>query len=182
MRTSTPGPLCAHGYPADIAAAECVRCAEHAPAVRVVEHPQAPTTRWHGTDTTLGPVVKVTLTTLLVVPPLILLYALRFAHSYLGNVFFIAPIGVFLVVDTVFLPQLWAPGRLRRVPISPRPSIHTGAMPSRMRDDQPATERFRLRTGRMEAFSDGIVAIAITLLVRRIRERRHRHRAPSGGS
>ena len=71
---------CDHGYEIEAASRECARCADR-PVPLPRAEPRFPQTRWHATDTTLGPRVKVTITLALVVPLLVMVYALHLAFQ-----------------------------------------------------------------------------------------------------
>jgi hypothetical protein len=92
---------CEHGYEAGI---ECPRCSISwsTPARAVVSR-----TRWHGTDTTMGPKAKLSLTIALVLSMLVCLYGLALAFKYEGNIYFALPLGVLAVVSAVVLPDVW---------------------------------------------------------------------------
>ncbi len=113
-RAIPSGPMeCDHGYPREVAPSECPRCADRSNMTRVVAPPRQLQTRWHASTTTFGPFVKVIVTIVLVVPPLLMAIALTYAHSHPGNVFLIVPIAGFVMVDVQLLPALWEPGRRR---------------------------------------------------------------------
>jgi hypothetical protein len=75
--------------------------------------PRVPQTRWHKTDTTLGPVAKVTITVLVIVPILVMLNAIRFASDHPERAILIVPIGGLAVFAVQFLPVLWERGGRR---------------------------------------------------------------------
>ena len=111
-RAPDPGiETCDHGYGIEAARTECARCADR-PVQAEARATRFPQTRWHGTDTTLGPRVKVAVTAALVVPVLVMLDLLRFAHERPVLTLLMIPISGLLVFDVQFLPHLWAPGRL----------------------------------------------------------------------
>jgi len=113
-RVLPSGPLqCEHGYARELAAAECPRCADRSNMTRVIAPPRAPQTRWHGSATTFGPLVKIAVTIALVLPPLLMGIALTYARSHPGNLFLVVPIAGFVMVDVQLLPALWEPGRRR---------------------------------------------------------------------
>ena len=101
---------CEHGYPIEVAWRECARCADRPVSGAPVET-RFPQTRWQGTDTTLGPKVKVAVTFVLVVPLLLMLDLLRFAHDRPVLTLLMIPVSGLVVFDVQFLPHLWAPGR-----------------------------------------------------------------------
>ncbi len=110
MGTST----CEHGYEHVAAKSDCPRCADRPESARPLDPPRFPQTRWHKTATTLGPALKVAITVALVLPLLVMLYALRFAHENLANAFLVVPAAALLIIDVQLLPELWAKGRQER--------------------------------------------------------------------
>ena len=99
---------CAHGY---LDLGDCPRCAPR--PVRTVA-PAAPAhamTRWHGTNTTLGPAAKLGISTALLVPTLVFLLGLAAARQHPENAFLAVPLGVFAILDVVLLPHVWERGR-----------------------------------------------------------------------
>jgi hypothetical protein len=115
MRTTgleRPG-ACPHGYAVDIADIECPRCADRPHHAPVAAADRLPSTRWHATDTTLGPGVKTLLTLALVIPPLIMLFALGSARAHPANTVLVVPIAAFVVINVQLMPALWERGRRR---------------------------------------------------------------------
>jgi hypothetical protein len=72
-----------------------------------------PQTRWHATDTTLGPRWKVSITAALLVPLLLMILQLRHASQDPRFAFLMVPIGGLGIFAAQFLPYVWEPGRLR---------------------------------------------------------------------
>ena len=103
---------CPHGYSCEAARTDCPRCADRPIVVTVAPRP-VQQTRWHATDTTLGPAWKVTITTALVVPLLLMIVQLRHASDSPVLAFLIVPIGGLGIFTAQFLPHLWEPGGLR---------------------------------------------------------------------
>jgi hypothetical protein len=68
---------------------------------------RTPQTRWHATDTTLGPVWKVVITTAIVVPLLFMITEMRFAPQLPELAFLAVPIGGPGLFAARFLPHLW---------------------------------------------------------------------------
>jgi len=101
---------CAHGYAIEAARSECARCADRPVVIRAVDT-RFPQTRWHGTDTTLGPRVKVVVTFALVVPLLVMLFEMYYAVHRPILTLLIVPVSGLLVFDVQFLPYLWEAGR-----------------------------------------------------------------------
>src|SRR5262245_46806265 len=102
---------CEHGYQLDLAQRDCPRCADRPVMPRV--EARLPQTRWHGTDTTLGPRLKTVITLALVVPLLIMTVELRHARHQPAYTFLVVPIAGLALFTAQFLPNLWEPGRTR---------------------------------------------------------------------
>jgi len=100
---------CEHGYEIEAARRDCARCADRPVVVKTPET-RFPQTRWHATDTTLGPRIKVAITSALVVPLLFMLYALHSAYHRPILTVLIVPFSGLLIFTVQFLPELWAPG------------------------------------------------------------------------
>ena len=103
---------CAHGSALEVARIDCPRCAD-----RLVLAPDPrsrfPRTRWHATDTTLGPRWKVAITAALVLPLLLMILQIRNATHDPSYAFLMVPIGGLGLFTAQFLPYLWEPGRQR---------------------------------------------------------------------
>jgi hypothetical protein len=115
MRTSAleqPG-ACPHGYSADVADADCARCAARPDHSPVAAADRLPSTRWHKTDTTLGPGLKLLFTLAFTIPPLIMLVALGSARTHPANAVLVVPISAFVVINVQLMPALWERGRRR---------------------------------------------------------------------
>jgi hypothetical protein len=100
---------CAHGYPVEQATRECPRCADRPIAFSRTVRPSQ--TRWHGTDTTLGPRWKVAITVALVAPLLVMIFAIRRAGANPEYAFLALPIGGLALFTARFLPHLWEAGQ-----------------------------------------------------------------------
>ena len=96
---------CVHGYPT---VSDCPRCAVR-PSIPVRK--VAARTRWHATQTTLGPAAKLTITCVLMLPVLVCLLGLSLAGRYLQNAFLVVPLWAFGIVAAVVLFHVWEPGQ-----------------------------------------------------------------------
>jgi hypothetical protein len=112
-RAPDPTTACEHGYALAASSAECPRCADRL-VVGCPPGPRLPQTRWHKTETTLGPAAKVAITVALFAPLLVMLNALRFASHHPERALLIVPIGGLAVFAVQFMPHLWERGRVRR--------------------------------------------------------------------
>jgi hypothetical protein len=105
-------PRCEHGYDRDLAHRDCPRCADRPVVPRAADW-WRPQTRWHGTDTTLGPRTKVAITVGLIVPWLLMAYKVTLAGSQPVYAFLVVPLAGLTLVAVRLLPEVWEPGRLR---------------------------------------------------------------------
>jgi hypothetical protein len=105
-------PRCEHGYDRAVARRDCPRCADR-PVVTRSDGWWVPQTRWHGTDTTLGPRTKVAITAAIVVPWLLMAFELPFARERPVLTFLVVPLAGLTMVAVRLLPEIWEPGRLR---------------------------------------------------------------------
>jgi hypothetical protein len=106
-----PVARCEHGYERIAARRDCPRCAERPSAAPRIE-PRFPHTRWHATDTTLGPRWKVAITFVIVVVFLFMVYELHFASDDPLFTLWVVPLTAFTVFAVRVLPEVWTPGRL----------------------------------------------------------------------
>jgi hypothetical protein len=112
-RAPDPSTACEHGYALATSSSECPRCADRI-IVGCSAEPRLPQTRWHKTETTLGPAAKVAITVVMFVPLLVMVNALRFASQHPERALLVVPIGGLAVFAVQFMPHLWERGRVRR--------------------------------------------------------------------
>jgi hypothetical protein len=107
---------CRHGYPSMSACPRCgVRDAVTLPGSVLP-------TRWHATDTTMGPLPKLGLTVVVTLPILVCLVGLLDAGTHVENAFLVVPLWFFGVVAAVVLWHTWEPGHRHTKPTTQNPT------------------------------------------------------------
>jgi hypothetical protein len=99
LRTSAN--TCRHGYEWSTS---CPRCGvtPSTPVRSPIEQ-----TRWHPTVTTMGPVGKITLSTVLLLPVVVCLLGLLEIGDHFANLFLVLPLAMFSIVAAVGIKFTW---------------------------------------------------------------------------
>jgi len=99
-------PRCEHGYDRAVARRDCPRCADR-PVVPLPGGWWVDKTRWHATDTTLGPRTKVAITAAIVVPWILMAFELSFARESPALTFLVVPLAGLTLVAVRLLPAVF---------------------------------------------------------------------------